>query len=113
MNPDKKYYKIGEISEYLNINTSVLRFWEKKFPQLRVKKNKNNGHRRYTQKDFELIKKIYDLLYNKKMKIEGAVKLLSSGVDYENSKVESQKIKSEREYIKEELEELKKLIEEL
>jgi len=107
--PDKKYYKISEISDYLNITPSVLRFWEKKFPQLKVKKNKNNGHRRYTRKDLEVILKIYDLLYVKKFKIEGAIEILTSELKNDNPMKQS-KVLLDKETIINDLMELKKLI---
>ena len=31
---DKKYYSIGEVAEFLNVNTSLIRFWEKEFKQI-------------------------------------------------------------------------------
>lgn len=112
---NKKYYKIGEISNHLGIKTSVLRFWEEKFPQLKIKKNKVSGHRRYTKKDFDLIIKIHDLLYNKNFKIEGAIKELSTIKN--NAESEEIAIKKDlfldKNSIKEELLALKKLIENL
>lgn len=112
---NKKYYKIGEISKYLGVKTSVLRFWEEKFPQLKIKKNKVSGHRRYTQKDFDLIIQIHDLLYNKNFKIEGALKELSTvKTDTQEEKIVIKKdLLPDKNSIKEELLELKTLIENL
>jgi DNA-binding transcriptional MerR regulator len=111
---NKKYYKIGEISKHLNIEPHVLRFWETKFPQLKPKKNKSSGHRRYTQKDFDLIIKIHDLLYNKNFRIEGAIKKLSNTKDLividSSNKTD---LLFDKDSIKEELIALKKLIEDL
>jgi len=108
----KKYYKIGEISEYLGVKSSVLRFWEERFPQLKIKKN--NTHRRYTQKDLNLIIKIHDLLYKKGYKIEGAIKKIS---EEKNLNIEEQPSQNEfyldKDSIKDELRSLKKLIEDL
>jgi len=110
----KKYYKIGEISKFLGIKTSVLRFWEEKFPQLKIKKNKSSGHRRYTQKDFELIIKIHDLLYKKGFKIEGAVQKLEMGKNLKTEEISIKKdLQLDKNSIKEELIALKKLIEDL
>ena len=60
----KKYYSIGEVAEKLDLNTSLIRFWESEFEILNPKKNKK-GLRKYTQKDIEIIEKIYHLLKNK------------------------------------------------
>ena len=38
--PEKRYYSIGEIAKALNVNTSLLRFWEKEFKEIQPKKNK-------------------------------------------------------------------------
>jgi len=68
---EKLYYKIGEIAEILNINTSVLRFWETQFDTLAPSKTRT-GQRLYSQYDFEQIKEIYRLLYVQKLTIAGA-----------------------------------------
>ena len=39
---NKKYFNIGEVAENLNVNTSLIRFWEEKFDILNPKKN-NKG----------------------------------------------------------------------
>ena len=35
---DKKYYSIGEVAKFFNVNTSLIRFWEKEFKQISPKK---------------------------------------------------------------------------
>lgn len=75
---DKLYYKIGEIAEILNINTSVLRFWETQFETLSPSKTRA-GQRIYSSRDFERIKEIYRLLYVQKLTIAGAKSRLSLG----------------------------------
>ena len=37
--PEKRYYGIGEIAKAFNVNTSLIRFWEKEFDVLQPKKN--------------------------------------------------------------------------
>ena len=81
----KLYYKIGEVCEITNLKSSVLRFWEKEFPQLLPFKTSTN-RRFYTQEDIEKIKKIKYLLYEKRMTIEGAKKYFSQkekDIDFE------------------------------
>ena len=36
---EKLYYNIGEVSKAFNVNSSLLRFWEKEFEELKPKKN--------------------------------------------------------------------------
>ena len=67
----KKYYSIGEVAEKLDLNTSLIRFWESEFEILNPKKNKK-GLRKYTQKDIEIIEKIYHLLKKQGFTIDGA-----------------------------------------
>jgi len=37
---NKRYYSIGEVAKFLNVNTSLIRFWEKEFEQINPKKKK-------------------------------------------------------------------------
>jgi len=73
---EKLYYKIGEVADILNINTSVLRFWESQFETLSPSKTRT-GQRLYSQRDFDKIKEIYRLLYVQKLTIAGARSRLS------------------------------------
>ena len=77
---EKLYYNIGEVSKAFNVNTSLLRFWEKEFQELNPKK-KSNGIRKYTNTDIEILKKIYHLLKEKKLTIEGAKVNMSNQKD--------------------------------
>jgi DNA-binding transcriptional MerR regulator len=69
--PDKLYFRIGEVSSLLGVETYVLRYWETEFPSLAPKKS-GTGHRLYRRKDVELLLKIKHLLYEKRFTIEGA-----------------------------------------
>ena len=37
---DKLYHSIGEVSQMLHVNPSLLRFWETEFPAIKPHKNK-------------------------------------------------------------------------
>ncbi|MEK9602877.1 MAG: MerR family transcriptional regulator [Flavobacteriaceae bacterium] len=73
--PKKRYYSIGEIAKAFQVNPSLLRFWEKEFKEIHPKK-KQSGARRYTPDDVTNIQKIYHLLKEKGLTIEGAKKQL-------------------------------------
>ncbi len=75
--PDKLYFKIGEVSELLGVESYVLRYWESEFPSLSPKKS-GTGHRLYRRKDVELLLRIKHLLYEKRFTIEGARQWLQS-----------------------------------
>ena len=71
---------IAEVAEELGVGTHVLRFWCTKFSQLKPMK-RNGGRRYYRPDDVELLKCIKNLLYVKRLTIEGAQKeIRSTGV---------------------------------
>ena len=72
---EKRYYRIGEIAKAFNVNPSLLRFWEKEFKEIQPRK-KEGGARKYTPDDVNTIQKIYYLLKEKGLTIEGAKKQL-------------------------------------
>jgi len=69
--PEKLYYSIGEISEAFNVNTSLIRFWEKEFEILKPKKN-SKGTRRYSLIDIEKLQTIHHLVKEKGYTLDGA-----------------------------------------
>jgi DNA-binding transcriptional MerR regulator len=73
--PEKRYYSIGEVAKAFDVNPSLLRFWEKEFKEIQPKK-KDSGTRKYTLDDVANIQKIYYLLKEKGLTIEGAKKQL-------------------------------------
>lgn len=70
---DKVFYKIGEVSKLLEIESYVLRYWESEFPFLRPQRTKT-GQRIYTKHDIELLHEIKRLLYEEKYTIDGVKK---------------------------------------
>lgn len=79
-NLNKKFYKIGDVAEILNIPTSTLRFWEKEFTVIKPKRNAKNI-RVYTAKDIETIKMIYYLLKEKGLKLDAAQAMIKRNRD--------------------------------
>lgn len=77
--PDKQYMKIGEVSRLTSLNSSVLRFWETEFSQLRPLKSRS-GQRLYTRENLELILCIRQLLYQEKLTIAGARNRIAKSV---------------------------------
>ncbi len=76
-NFNKLYYSIGEVAEIFQVNTSLIRFWEKEFDAIKPKKNAK-GNRKFTPKDIEVLQRIYDLVKVKGFTLEGAKKALAS-----------------------------------
>ena len=56
--PVKHYYKIGEVAKAFDVNTSLIRFWEKEFDIIKPKKNKK-GNRLFTPEDIKNFKLIF------------------------------------------------------
>lgn len=54
---EKLYYDTNEVAEILGCTPSALRFWEKKFPHLKPKRDSRN-RRRYTKADIDVLRKI-------------------------------------------------------
>ena len=71
----KLYYSSSEVSTMLDLEPSVIRFWEDQFSQLRIKRNRA-GKRMYREKDIELIRTIKELTRRQVYTIAGAKKKL-------------------------------------
>lgn len=69
--PEKLYYNIGEVADAFNVNTSLIRFWEKEFDVLKPKKNAK-GNRRFTPEDIKNLQFIYHLVKERGFTLEGA-----------------------------------------
>ena len=78
--PEKRYYKIGEVAQAFQVNTSLIRFWEKEFDVLKPKKNAK-GNRLFTQEDLKNIKVIFNLVKERGFTLEGDKKKLKKNLD--------------------------------
>ncbi len=73
--PEKKYFRIGEVSRIVGVDTYVLRYWETEFPRIRPHRAKSK-QRLYRKKDVEQLLQIKKLLHNEGYTISGARKVL-------------------------------------
>ena len=80
----KRYYTISEVSAMLEVNASLIRFWEKEFSQIKPKKGKK-GNRLFTPSDLDILKRIYSLVKQQGYTLEGARKALKSGTNQKTS----------------------------
>lgn len=76
----KLYYSIGEVAEILQVNASLIRFWEKEFDEIKPQKN-TRGNRIFTQKDLDNLKLIHHLVKDRGFTLEGAKKKLKENRD--------------------------------
>ena len=95
-NPDKLYYSIGEVAQMFGVNTSLIRFWEKEFSQIRPKKN-NKGNRMFSPKDVDHFHLIYHLVKEKGYTLKGAKEILAQEVKKEKLDTELQVVKTLKE----------------
>jgi len=75
--PEKLYYSIGEVAKAFDVNTSLIRFWEKEFEVLQPKKNAK-GNRKFTPADIKNLELIYHLVKERGFTLEGAKTHLST-----------------------------------
>ena len=75
---DKRYYSIGELSTAFNVNTSLIRFWDKEFDILKPKKNAK-GNRMFTPEDVKNLQLIFHLVKERGFTLEGAKTHLKEG----------------------------------
>ena len=92
---EKIYFSIGEVAEMFQVNTSLLRFWEKEFPQLHPRKN-TRGNRMYSKKDIALFSQIHELVRVQGFTLEGAKNALRKKEATSDKEVIIQRLQSIR-----------------
>jgi DNA-binding transcriptional MerR regulator len=96
---EKLYYSIGEVATMFNVNTSLIRFWEKEFSIIKPVKNKK-GNRYFTQKDIDNFHIIFHLVKERGLTLKGAKqKLLDNKEDTTNNFEVIKSLKSIREIL--------------
>ncbi|MEQ3665381.1 MULTISPECIES: MerR family transcriptional regulator [unclassified Olleya] len=69
--PEKRYYTIGEVAKAFDVNTSLIRFWEKEFDELKPKKTAK-GNRKFTPEDIKNLQLIFHLVKERGFTLDGA-----------------------------------------
>lgn len=85
---EKLYYTIGEISEILGENASLVRFWSRKFPDFIKPARNKKGNRLFTAQDLANFKIIYHLVKEGGMTLEGANRRMKENIGGEDKRVE-------------------------
>ena len=67
----KLFYSIGEVAEMFNVNTSLIRFWEKEFNIIKPKRNKK-GNRLFSKADVDNFHIIFHLVKERGYTLDGA-----------------------------------------
>ncbi len=76
---ENAYRTITEVADLLQVQASVLRFWETQFHQ--IKPQKRMGRRYYRAEDVVLLARIRDYLYKEGFTIKGVQKRLKANDD--------------------------------
>ena len=109
------YKTIGEVAKILDLKsrsgkktpTHTIRFWEKKFKQIKPKILSGN-RRYYDNTSIDLLKKIKFLLKDQGMTIDGVKKLLNSGQSYQLDEISNKSIRADN--LKNKLSKISKII---
>ncbi|MDT8411711.1 MAG: MerR family transcriptional regulator [Vicingaceae bacterium] len=100
MTDGKLFYTIGEVASMFNVNTSLIRFWEKEFDIIKPQKNKK-GNRLFTKKDIDNFHIIFHLVKEKGYTLEGAKnKLKSEAATFQESTKENLEVIKSLENVK-------------
>ena len=97
---NKKYYRIGDVADFLGVPQATIRYWEIEFPQISPSRSPS-GHRQYTPADIETLRIIHYLVKIKGLKMEAAKTQLKLNRDNISKKL---KVISELQDIRAELE---------
>ncbi|MDE7409920.1 MAG: MerR family transcriptional regulator [Muribaculaceae bacterium] len=68
---NKKYYRIGDVADFLGIPQATIRYWEMEFPEVSPSRTPT-GIRQYTPSDIETLRIIHYLIKIKGLKVEAA-----------------------------------------
>lgn len=72
----KMYYSISEVAAQYGVSETLLRFWEKQFPQIKPRKSGRNI-RQYSKEDIEQVGLIYNLVKVRGLKLAAAREALN------------------------------------
>jgi DNA-binding transcriptional MerR regulator len=106
--PEKVYFRIGEVSKILSVETYVIRYWETEFRTVKPVRTKT-AQRLYRKSDVQELLTIRNLLYTQRFTIDGAKKQLykmRGNGELETKNSEKQKLIR----IKQELQQIRKII---
>jgi len=87
--PDKIYFRIGEVSHLVGVDTHVLRYWESEFPLIKPFRGPSK-QRLYRRQDVHNLLQIKQLLHDEGYTISGARKYLKQfGFDQQTTAVKN------------------------
>tara|TARA_X000001036_G_scaffold111176_1_gene104137 strand:- start:102 stop:479 length:378 start_codon:yes stop_codon:yes gene_type:complete len=114
------YKSIGEVAKILELNdekkgrlkTHTIRFWEKKFKQIKPKLF-NTNRRYYDQNSIDILKKIKYLLKDEGMTIKGVKKMLNKDKSLKLDEYSNKPINIQNNNLRTKLNKISKIVTEL
>lgn len=67
----RMFYNIKQVAEMFDVTETLLRYWEKEFPNIKPQKG-GRGIRQYTKEDVEQVRIVYHLVKERGMTLQGA-----------------------------------------
>ena len=83
----KLFYSISEVAKMFNVSETLLRFWEKEFPNIKPRKA-GRGIRQYSKDDIEEVRSVFHLVKERGMTLEGARTALKHDKGSTNKQIE-------------------------
>jgi DNA-binding transcriptional MerR regulator len=74
--PAKLFYTIGEAAAMLNVNASLIRYWEKEFKNVKPRKTRR-GNRLFTMEDIEQLRFLHHLIKEQGHTLDGARRIIA------------------------------------
>ena len=71
----KMFYSISEVAQMFNVTETLLRYWEKEFPNIKPQKG-GRGIRQYTKDDIEQVRLVHHLVKERGLTLQGARDML-------------------------------------
>jgi len=71
--------RVKQVSEKVDVPVSTIRYWQGQFDEFVRPRRTNGGQRRYSEEDVEVLRRIRELVYERKLSIEEARQALRSG----------------------------------
>lgn len=93
MIPQKSSFKFQELTPITGVKPYVIRFWETEFHEINPVES-DSGQKIYSRQDVEFILKIKELLFDKKLSIPEAKKMLSELDSFEELPVQAKSVVS-------------------
>ena len=75
---EQQYFTIGEAAQLTKTKPHIIRYWEKKIPQLSEVAKRRNGRRYYSTDEVALLQRVAALLADEGYTIDGVGAMLNS-----------------------------------